>query len=110
MLAPTAAAAARTSGLRPRWDPCGAGAPRAARPAASCERWSLEASLLEDAAPELHCAIREHRELLARNRRSVRAALSEIDRPGEILIRRARHQDRHRATTPVPAARSVAPA
>jgi hypothetical protein len=57
----------------------------------------LEASLLEDAAPELDHAIREHRELLAHRRRALGAALSEIDRPGEILVRRARRSARRPA-------------
>jgi hypothetical protein len=50
----------------------------------------LEASLLQDAAPELDRAIREHLELLAHRRRALSAALSEIDRPGEIIARCAR--------------------
>jgi hypothetical protein len=60
----------------------------------------LEASLHQDAAPELDRAIREHRELLARLRRSLRAALTEIDRPSEIRIRCARPKAHRRATAP----------
>jgi hypothetical protein len=50
----------------------------------------LEASLLEDAAPELGGAIREHRELLARRApaHTRRGTAHEADPEGEILARR----------------------
>jgi hypothetical protein len=90
------------------------GAGRSPRRASSRELRALiahlEASLLQDTAPELDRAIREHRELLARHRHALRAALSEIDRPGEILVRRARHGARRCATAAARTERPAAPA
>jgi hypothetical protein len=55
----------------------------------------LEASLLEEAAPELGRAISEHRELLARHRRA-----READPVGEIKVRRLRPRRRRYSASP----------